>query len=143
MNEQVREYIDKYPSEIVDMYNNIRQIIFDSVSSEPEETLWAKLPSYYVGETFVRLIPFKDHINIEANAISEYKDVLSGYKVTPKGMLQIFLKQELNAVSKFERIIEYTYELPLFREMSPMRKDYFMLLRELPHMCFDMIERFM
>ena len=95
MNEQVREYIDKYPSEIVDMYNNIRQIIFDSVSSELEETLWAKLPSYYVGETFVRLIPFKDHINIEANAISEYKDVLSGYKVTPKGMLQIFLKQEL------------------------------------------------
>jgi len=95
MNEQVREYIDKYPSEIVDMYNNIRQIILDSVSSEPEETLWAKLPSYYVGETFVRLIPFKDHINIEANAISEYKDVLSGYKVTPKGMLQIFLKQEL------------------------------------------------
>ncbi len=95
MNEQVREYINKYPSEIVDMYNNIRQIIFDSASSEPEETLWAKLPSYYVGETFVRLIPFKDHINIEANAISEYKDVLSGYKVTPKGMLQIFLKQEL------------------------------------------------
>ena len=95
MNEQVREYIDKYPSEIVDMYNNIRQIILDSVSSEPEETLWAKLPSYYVGETFVRLIPFKDHINIEANAISEYKDVLSGYKVTPKGMLQVFLKQEL------------------------------------------------
>lgn len=95
MNEQVREYIDKYPSEVVDMYNNIRQIIFDSVSSEPEETLWAKLPSYYVGETFVRLIPFKDHFNIEANAISEYKDVLSGYKVTPKGMLQVFLKQEL------------------------------------------------
>lgn len=61
---------------IFDMYNNIRQIIFDSVSSEPEETLWAKLPSYYVGETFVRLIPFKDHINIEANTISEYKDVL-------------------------------------------------------------------
>ena len=95
MNEQVREYIDKYPSEIVDMYNNIRQIIFDSVSSEPEETLWAKLPSYYVGETFVRLIPFKDHINIEANAVSEYKEVLSSYKVTPKGMLQIFLKQEI------------------------------------------------
>jgi len=95
MNEQVREYIDKYPSEIVDMYNNIRQIIFESVSAEPEEILWAKLPSYYVCERFVRLIPFKDHINIEANAVSEFKEVLSGYKVTPKGMLQIFLKQEL------------------------------------------------
>ena len=95
MNEQVREYIDKYPSEIVDMYNNIRQIILDSVSSEPEETLWAKLPSYYVGETFVRLIPFKDHINIEAKAVSEYEEELAGYKVTPKGMLQIFINQHI------------------------------------------------
>ena len=95
MNEQVREYLDKYPSEIFDMYNTLRKLIFDSAPSKPQETLWAKIPSYYVGESFIRLIPFKDHINIEANAISEYKDVLSGYKVTPKGMLQIFLKQEL------------------------------------------------
>ena len=64
---------------------------FDMMS----ETLWAKLPSHYVGESFVRVIPFKDHINIEAKAISEYKEMLSGYKVTTKGMLQIFLKQEL------------------------------------------------
>ena len=32
MNEQVKEYIDKYPSEIIDMYNNLRKMIFDSVS---------------------------------------------------------------------------------------------------------------
>lgn len=50
---------------------------------------------------------------------------------------------KIAAVDKFERIIEYTYELPIYREMSPMRKDYLMLLRELPRMCFDMIERFM
>lgn len=50
MNEQVKDYIDKYPSEIIDMYNNLKKMIFDSVSCEPEETLWAKLPSYYVGE---------------------------------------------------------------------------------------------
>ena len=42
-------------------------------------------------ETFIKERIF----NIKANAISEYKDVLSGYKVTPKGMLQIFLKQEI------------------------------------------------
>ena len=95
MNEQIKEYIDKYPSDIIAMYNDLRNLIFDSISSEPQEMMWAKLPTYYVGESFVRLIPFKDHINIEAKAISEYKDVLSGYKVTPKGMLQIFLKQEL------------------------------------------------
>ena len=48
-----------------------------------------------------------------------------------------------DAVAKFERIIEYTYELPVYREMSPIRKDNLMFLRELPHICFEMIERFM
>lgn len=97
MTKQVREYIDKYPSEIIDMYNTLRKLIFDSIASEPQEIMWAKLPSYYVGESFVRLIPFKDHINIEAKAVSENAEMLSGYKVTPKGMLQIFLKQDIPA----------------------------------------------
>ena len=97
MNEQVKEYIDKYPNNIIEMYNTLRKLIFDSVSSEPQETMWAKLPTYYVGESFVRLIPFKDHINIEAKAVSQNTEMLSGYKVTPKGMLQIFLKQDIPA----------------------------------------------
>lgn len=54
-----------------------------------------KTAKLLLGESFVRLIPFKDHINIEANAVLEYKDVLVDYKVTPKGMLQIFLKQDI------------------------------------------------
>ena len=41
MKEQVKEYLDKYPSDIIDMYNQLRQLIVDRVSSEPEETLWA------------------------------------------------------------------------------------------------------
>ena len=95
MNEQVRKYIDKYSNEIIDMYDTLRKLIFDSASSEPQEIMWAKIPSYYVGESFVRLIPFKDHINIEAKAVSEHEDVLGEYKITPKGMLQIFLKQDI------------------------------------------------
>lgn len=95
MNEQVREYVDKYSNEIVDMFYTLRKMIFDSASSEPQETMWAKLPSYCLGESFVRLIPFKDHINIEAKAVLEYQEALSDYKITPKGMLQIFLNQEL------------------------------------------------
>lgn len=95
MNEQVKEYINKYPSEIINMYNDLRKIIFDSVSCEPEEKLWAKLPSYYVGEFFVRIIPFKDHINIEAQAVIQHKEELAGYKITPKGMVQIYLKQDI------------------------------------------------
>ena len=95
MNEQVKVYIEKYPSEIIDLYLNLRQMIFDSVLCELEETLWAKLPSYYVGESFVRLIPFKNHINIEAKAIMQHKEELTGYKITPKGMVQIYLKQDI------------------------------------------------
>ena len=107
MNEQVREYIDKYSNEIIDMYDIIRKLIFDSASSEPQETMWAKIPSSYVGESFVRLSPFKDHINIEAKAVSEYTDSLVGYKVTPKGMLQIFLKQDI-PVDVLKRIFAET-----------------------------------
>ena len=95
MNEQVKNYVDKYPSEIIDMYNDLRKIIFDSVSCELEETMWAKLPSYYVGESFVRLIPFKDHINVEAKAVIQHKEELARYKITPKGMVQIYLKQDI------------------------------------------------
>ena len=97
MNEQIRDYLAKYPGEIIDLYHDIRQLLYDSVSAEPTETLWARLPSYYAGEAFVRLIPFKDHINIEAKAVLDYREMLSDYKVTPKGMLQIFHKQELPA----------------------------------------------
>lgn len=93
MNEQVKTYIEKYPAEIIDLFKALRQLIYDSASSDLVETLWAKLPSYYAGEAFVRLIPFKDHINIEANAVTAHKEELAGYKITPKGMLQIFGKQ--------------------------------------------------
>ena len=73
MNEQIKDYIEKYPSEIIDMYNNLRKTVSDSVSCELEEKLWAKLPSYYVGDSFVRI-----------------KEELAGYKITPKGMVQIY-----------------------------------------------------
>ena len=95
MNEQIREYLEKYPIEIVEMFEVVRQTIFDSISNELTETMWAKIPSYYTGDKFVRLIPFKDHINIEASAISFFNEELSGYKVTPKGMLQIYIHQEI------------------------------------------------
>lgn len=95
MNEQIKAYLEKYPKEIADMFTALRKLIYDSVSVAPEETMWAKIPSYYVGEKFVRLIPFKDHINIEAAAMIEHKNELSDYKLTTKGMLQIYLKQDI------------------------------------------------
>jgi len=95
MNEQIKTYLEKYPQEIADMFVALRQLILDSVSADLEETMWAKLPSYYNGDKVVRLIPFKDHINVEASTITQHKDTLSDYKITPKGMLQIYLKQDI------------------------------------------------
>ncbi|MBQ8296404.1 MAG: DUF1801 domain-containing protein [Ruminococcus sp.] len=95
MNEQVKMYIEKYPAEIVDVFNALRQLIYNSVSFDLVETMWAKLPSYYVGESFVRLIPFKDHINIEAQAVIQHMEELISYKITPKGMLQIYVNQNI------------------------------------------------
>ena len=95
MNEQVKKYIEKYPEEVIGMFIKIRQLIYDSAQAAPQETLWAKLPSYYEGEKFIRLIPFKDHINVEAAAINQHKNELAGYKITPKGMLQIYVKQDI------------------------------------------------
>ena len=45
------------------------------------------------------------------------------------------------AIAKLEKIIECTYELPVYKEMTPMKKECMMLLRELPRICYDMIER--
>lgn len=95
MKEEIKEYIDKYPPEIQELYMKLRAVIFESVSQEIEEKLWAKLPSYYVEDSFVRLIPFKDHINLETSAVPAYREQLKGYKITPKGMLQIYLGQSI------------------------------------------------
>lgn len=103
----VKEYLQKYSNEIVDLFMELRSIIYESVSAEIQETLWAKLPSYYIGESFVRLIPFKDHINIEAKAILAHREELSNCKITPKGMLQIYLKQDI-PVDVLKRVLAET-----------------------------------
>lgn len=72
-------------------------MVFQSASCHIDERLWAKLPSYYNGDRFIRIIPFKDQINIKTAAIKEYRAELNGFKIAPKGMLQAYLHQNLPA----------------------------------------------
>lgn len=95
MNEQVEAYLEKYPQEIITLFHTLREMILESTSAQLREHLWARLPSYEVNDSFVRLIPFKDHINIEAKAAAQHRHELAGYRMTPKGMLQIFVNQEI------------------------------------------------
>jgi len=95
MNDDIQDYIRKYCGDIQNLFVDLRKLIIQSVHCEIEERLWARLPSFYVGEKFIRIIPFKDHINIEAKAIMEHKHQLEQFKITPKGMLQIYLNQDI------------------------------------------------
>ncbi|MDO5521912.1 MAG: DUF1801 domain-containing protein [bacterium] len=110
MDEKVKEYINNYPFEIIDLYYKLRAIIYDSISQEPEEKLWAKLPSYYVGDAVIRLIPFKDHINIEAREVLQHKEELEQYKITNKGMLQLYLNQNIPS-DILVQIVRETFKL--------------------------------
>ena len=95
MNECVKKYLASHSPDIQELFVALRVMIYASITHDVEEKLWAKLPSYYVGDTFVRLIPFKDHINIEAQAVIRYKESLAAYKITPKGMLQLYIGQDI------------------------------------------------
>lgn len=94
MNEAICAHLEGCPAEIAELFLSLRALVFRACAAA-EEKMWAKLPSYYSGERFVRLIPFRDHINVEARAIAAHSAELTGYKLTPKGMLQIYMHQEI------------------------------------------------
>lgn len=95
VEKDIKEYLTKYSDDVNNLYMKLRELVYSIASYEIEEKMWAKLPSYFVGEKFVRLIPFKDHINVEARKIVDYKGELEGYKITPKGMLQIYVGEDI------------------------------------------------
>lgn len=95
MKEDIYNYLEKFEEQTKQRFCDLHKLIYESTSRNIDEKLWSKLPSFYVNDNFIRLIPFKDHINIEAKAVVFHKDELSGYKITPKGMLQIFHSQQI------------------------------------------------
>lgn len=95
MKDDIYNYLEKFEEDTKERFSDLYKLIYESAQRSIDEELWAKLPSFYVNDNFVRIIPFKDHINIEAKAVVFHKDELSGYKITPKGMLQIFNNQQV------------------------------------------------
>lgn len=93
MKDDINNYLDKFEEQTKQRFSILHELIYESTVGNVEEKLWAKIPSYYVEDNFVRIIPFKDHINIEAKAVVTHRSELTEYKITPKGMLQIYHKQ--------------------------------------------------
>ncbi|VEU81267.1 DUF1801 domain-containing protein [Haploplasma axanthum] len=94
MIEDVEYKLEKFNDDLKSLFITVRNIIFE-VEPLIEERLWASLPSYYKDKNFIRLIPFKTYINIEAKAISLHIDELNDYQITPKGMMKIFVNQPI------------------------------------------------
>jgi hypothetical protein len=95
MNDQIEKFLESFDEDTRQRFKILYALILESTSQVVEEKLWAKLPSIYCGANYVRLIPFKDHINIEARGLAAYQEQLKGYRFTPKGMLQIGHKQDI------------------------------------------------
>ena len=95
MIEDITCYLDRFNEQTKRRFYALRDLIYQSTSKTIDEKFWAKLPSFYVDRNFVRIIPFKDHINIEAKAVLAHKDELSKYRLTPGGMLQIYHNQQI------------------------------------------------
>lgn len=97
MGKSTEECISGFSEDIKKLFNELRSLVLTATSEKVDEKLWANLPSYYVNKSFVRIIPFKDHINIEAKAIERHKNDLTEFKLTPKNMLQIYIGQSIPA----------------------------------------------
>lgn len=95
MKEDICNYLEKFDEQTKQRFNVMYGLIYESASQAIDERLWAKLPSFYVENSFIRIIPFKDHLNIEAKAILSHMNELTQYQITPKGMLQIYHNQQV------------------------------------------------
>lgn len=95
MTEDIHNYLESFDMQTQQRFYLLYELIYESIPQKINEKLWAKLPSFYVNNNFIRIIPFKDHINVEAQTIPSHKDELKDYKITPKGMLQIFHNKQI------------------------------------------------
>lgn len=104
---KIYEHLDDYA---LDLLKAVDYILHESIKEGLNEKVWSKMPMYYINERSIILALFKDHINIVSNpaiykndpvrenAITFYKEELKDYKITPKGMLQIYTNQEIPEV---------------------------------------------
>lgn len=95
MNSSIEDYIASFDPLTAERFTALYQLALESTPRQVEEKLWARLPTIACGENFIRLIPFKDHINIEAAGLAGQKDQLAGCRFTPKGMMQVYHDQEI------------------------------------------------
>ncbi len=107
MNKEFCVALEKLDKQTVSLFTELDTLLHKSLTEQPDEKLWSKLPMYYIGNRSIILAPFNGHVNIVSNAaishktevfinaVASHRDQLKDYKITPRGMLQIFCGQEI------------------------------------------------
>ncbi|MDD3832209.1 MAG: DUF1801 domain-containing protein [Clostridia bacterium] len=83
------------PQETQQLFINVQQFIRQVTNNLAQERLWGGMPTFSMGDKWMRIIPLHDHINIEADAVCAHLHQLTSYSITPKGMSQIFTGQPI------------------------------------------------
>jgi hypothetical protein len=105
MNKQLdlNQYYDSLHDAGKIMYDQLKSFIYQD-SDNVCEMLFVSNPYFYVKEyehikphyrPSVILVFYKDHVNIFAHAVKDYKSELNIYKITDKNTLQIYYDKPL------------------------------------------------
>jgi hypothetical protein len=105
MNKQLdlNQYYDSLHDAGKIMYDKLKSFIYQD-SDNVCEMLFVSNPYFYVKEyehikphyrPSVILVFYKDHVNIFAHAVKDYKSELNIYKITDKNTLQIYYDKPL------------------------------------------------
>lgn len=97
MSKDVLMYVSAFPNQIQSRYDQLRQLL-SQIEPNIEPYLWAGVPTFQTTNRYVRFILFKDHININTSLGISVLELKPPYKVTPKGLVQLFLTDTLDEV---------------------------------------------
>lgn len=70
MDSNIKDFIAFFNPLTVERFTALYQLALDSTPRQVEEKVWAAWPTITCGRNFIRLFPFKGHINIKAAGLA-------------------------------------------------------------------------
>lgn len=95
MAKTLNQYLVEYPLESQNRYHQVKDLI-NSIEPDITPYMWGGVPTFQRGNHYVRIIVFKDHLNINTSIGISVKELNPTYIITPKGMVQIFHHESLD-----------------------------------------------
>jgi uncharacterized protein YdhG (YjbR/CyaY superfamily) len=105
-NDLIDEYILKFPAEVQEILNTLRNVIKES-APEAEEKISYQMPTFVLNGNLVHFAAYKNHIGFypTPSGIEEFKNELSEYKGA-KGSIQFPIEKPL-PYELISKIVKY------------------------------------